>query len=359
MTRLLIACLVVAAGITGAGSDAQIQPPAQIPWEPDTLLQGFWKYTIPLGSDYDGPITATLIRRPKTRTSGRECAVLYIHGFVDYFFQRHMADFYETVTAPRAPTGCDFFALDLRKYGRSLPDGYKYKNFAKSLDEYFDEITFALKVIESDGYSFTLLNGHSTGALTAVRYVQSGRLGGRVSALFLNSPFLDFSDRDLKEGARFAAKIVGRLRPHGKQGKPSVPIWYARSLLLPSECADCHGRWKFEQKLKPIEGFPVFFGWVRAIINAQDRALKQTIATPILILHSARSNDGTDTIWHEEYRRADLVLDVEDMKNLGPALGPNVVIRPIEGGVHDLMLSDPDARARVYDEVTAWLRTLR
>jgi alpha-beta hydrolase superfamily lysophospholipase len=286
--------------------------------------------------------------------------VLYIHGYVDYFFQNHLADFFETVTAPRAPMGCDFFALDLRKYGRSLPRDYKYPNFAKSLDEYFEEITFALGVIKSEGYTFILLNGHSTGALTAVRYVQSGDLGGNVSALFLNSPFLDFSDRDLDGSVkRFLARLAGRLKPKGVRSTPSVPIWYARSLLLPSECADCHGRWTFNQEYKPIKGFPVFFGWVRAIINAQDRALKEKITKPILILHSARSNDGTDTIWHEEYRRADLVLDVEDMKNLGPTIGPNVAIREVEGGVHDLMLSDPDARARVYNEVTAWMRTLR
>ena len=53
------------------------------------------------------------------------------------------------------------------------------------------------------------------------------------------------------------------------------------------------------------EGFPVFLGWVRAIAKAQDQARKGGIAEPILILHSARSHDGTDSIWHEEYRRAD------------------------------------------------------
>ena len=85
---------------------------------------------------------------------------------------------------------------------------------------------------------------------------------------------------------------------------------------------------------------------------------KGGIGQPILILHSARSNDGADTIWHEEYRRSDLVLDVEDMKREGKALGQQVTIRAIEGGVHDLVLSDPDAQARVFAEVTAWLRGL-
>ena len=59
-----------------------------------------------------------------------------------------------------------------------------------------------------------------------------------------------------------------------------------------------------------------------------------------------------------EYRRADLVLDVEDIKREGPKLGGRVTIRPIEGAVHDLVLSDPDAQARVFDSVMTWLRTL-
>ena len=357
--RLLAACLLLAVATSMGIGEVRTQPLPSIQWK-DDILPGFFQYTIDLGRDDDGPITATLVRRPKDKTTDRSCAVLYIHGFVDYFFQSHLADFYETVPRPAGRMGCDFFALDLRKYGRSLPDQYEFPNFAKSLDEYFEEITFALDVIKADGYTFILLNGHSTGALTAVRYVQNGKRSGDVSALFLNSPFLDFSDRDLKGfGARLIARLLGRLNAYGKQRQPSVPIWYARSLLQPSECADCHGRWTFNQKYKPIKSFPVFFGWVRAIINAQDRALKTKITQPILILRSARSNDGTDSIWHEEYRRADLVLDVEDMEKLGPKLGDKVVIRKIEGGVHDLMLSDPDAQARVFNEVTAWMRTLR
>ena len=46
------------------------------------------------------------------------------------------------------------------------------------------------------------------------------------------------------------------------------------------------------------------------------------------------------------------------MKREGKSLGPQVTIRAIEGGVHDLVLSDPDPRARVFAEVTAWLRGL-
>lgn len=71
------------------------------------------------------------------------------------------------------------------------------------------------------------------------------------------------------------------------------------------------------------------------------------------------SNDGKGTAWDPEYLGADLVLDVEDMKREGPKLGPHVTIKAIEGGVHDLVLSDVDAQAQVFGEVTDWLRSVQ
>jgi len=302
-------------------------------------------------------VSATLIRRPLHRE--RECAVLYLHGYVDYFFQAHLADYYQdTLAGGQTGKGCDFLALDLRKYGRSLPPRYTYPNFAKNLDEYFPEITEALTIIRGEGYRFVILNGHSTGALTAARYLQDGLERGAIDAAFLNSPFLDFTDRDLSWFGELFARLIGWIAPHYK--RPSaVPRWYARSLLRPSDaCTDCHGRWIFDTGLKPLDGFPAFLGWVRAIAIAQEKVRRGGIDQPVLILHSARSGNATDTIWHEEYRRADIILDVEDMKREGRALGPRVTIRPVEGGTHDLVLSDPDAEALVFAEVTAWLRGL-
>ena len=356
--RLLVRAVVLAAGLASAGTATAAPQTVSITWEPDRFVEGFWAHTIDLGRDYDGPITATLVRRPRNRE--RDCAVLYIHGYVDYFFQAHLADYYATAPAPGTTRpGCDFFALDLRKYGRSLPAGYEYPNFAKSLDEYFQEITEALTLIDAEGYSFVLLNGHSTGALIAARYLQDGRHRALVDALFLNSPFLGFNDRDISWfGVQFA-KIVGWFAPHTRQKTP-VPIWYGRSLMRPSvACRDCQGSWDFDITRKPLDGFPLFVGWVRAIARAQDKARKGRIPQPILILRSARSHDGEGTVWRPEFRQADLVLDVKDMKDEGPKLGTNVTIREIEGGVHDLSLSDPDPRTRFFDAVTAWLRALR
>ena len=177
-------CLGLALAATLSGScaatraGATVGPtavPAAHEWHKDTLLgqEGFWALTLALEPDYDGPVSATLIRRPLHRE--RDCAVLYLHGYVDYFFQAHLADYYQyTLAGGQSGKGCDFFALDLRKYGRSLPPQYKYPNFAKNLDEYYPEITKALTMISGEGYPFVILNGHSTGALTAARYLQDG-----------------------------------------------------------------------------------------------------------------------------------------------------------------------------------------
>ncbi|HET7366123.1 MAG TPA: alpha/beta hydrolase, partial [Burkholderiales bacterium] len=59
-------------------------------WRPDALLPGFEALELDFPPDYDGEVVATLVRLPVSRAP--RGAVLYVHGFVDYFFQRHMAE---------------------------------------------------------------------------------------------------------------------------------------------------------------------------------------------------------------------------------------------------------------------------
>jgi hypothetical protein len=60
--------------------------------EQDVLGPPYERQTIDLGTDDEGPVVATLVRRRADRPTGR--AVLYVHGFVDDFFQTHVADFF-------------------------------------------------------------------------------------------------------------------------------------------------------------------------------------------------------------------------------------------------------------------------
>ena len=65
----------------------------RIEWVPDALLPGYECAALEFPPDYDGPVVATLVRRAGVEPKPR--AALYVHGFVDHFFQTHMAGRFE------------------------------------------------------------------------------------------------------------------------------------------------------------------------------------------------------------------------------------------------------------------------
>ncbi|HEY8480982.1 MAG TPA: alpha/beta fold hydrolase, partial [Spirillospora sp.] len=148
----------------------------------DVLGPGYEAIELPMGRDSEGEVVATLVRRRRDEApaaGARRRAVLYLHGFVDYFFQRHLADFYVDL-------GFDFYALDLRKYGRSLRP-YQTPNYVESLTEHFPEIDEAVRIIRDvDDHDVLLLNGHSTGGLVAALWADRVKGKDLVDALFLN-----------------------------------------------------------------------------------------------------------------------------------------------------------------------------
>ncbi|MGM7310843.1 alpha/beta hydrolase, partial [Acinetobacter baumannii] len=77
-------------------------------YAPDILGAGYEQLTLNFPDDYEGKVVATLVRKKATQPTQK--AVLYIHGFLDYFFQTEMAEQFNA-------HGYDFYALDLRKYG--------------------------------------------------------------------------------------------------------------------------------------------------------------------------------------------------------------------------------------------------
>ncbi|MBP7974971.1 MAG: alpha/beta hydrolase, partial [Acinetobacter sp.] len=79
-------------------------------YQPDILGNGYQQLTLNFADDYDGKVVATLVRKKAAQATKK--AVLYVHGFADYFFQKEMAEQFNQ-------HGYDFYALDLRKYGRS------------------------------------------------------------------------------------------------------------------------------------------------------------------------------------------------------------------------------------------------
>ncbi|GIE81536.1 alpha/beta hydrolase [Actinoplanes philippinensis] len=308
--------------------------------ETDVLGWPYERHTIELGSDDEGPVVATLVRRRAETPSRR--AVLHVHGFVDYFFQTHMADFF-------VERGWDFYALDLRKYGRSLLP-HQTPNFARSLTDYFPELDEAVRVIrEDDGHDQLLVTGHSTGGLITSLWAHARRDQGKVDGLFLNSPFFDFNlPWLLRRPLMSLVLAVNGRSPYKKMPVASLGL-YGKSLH-----SDHHGEWTYDLAWKPILGFPVTMGWLEAIRRGQ-RKLRSGLAidVPVLVACSTRTFRGRD--WHEDVRVTDSVLDVGHIVRWAPGLGSRVTIAQFDGGMHDLTLSGKDVRAEVFRELGRWV----
>ena len=221
-------------------------------WAADKLLPGCESATIEFPPDYDGPVVATLVRKAGTPKHRR--AVLYIHGFIDYFFQAHMAERFEA-------EGWSFYALDLRKHGRSLLPG-QHPCFCKRINEYFADITRAIGIIRKASDGPLLLAGHSTGGLIAALYADSGQAKSAIAALWLNSPFFEFNVPSADRFKLGIAAATGMFFPFLTDPK-GLPRDYAKSLHK-----DYGGEWDFDLRLKPLDGFPLYFGWIGAILAA-------------------------------------------------------------------------------------------
>lgn len=297
---------------------------------------------IDLGHDYEGRVVATLVHR-KAESPGppqpSRRAVLYVHGWSDYFFQTHLADYY-------AELGWDFYAIDLRKYGRSLLP-HQTPNYCRSVTEYFPDLDEAVRIIRAD-HDTLLVNGHSTGGLITALWAHARRADGVLDGLFLNSPFFDFNAGWFLR--RPGAAVVGRAGPY-RVVRLGLSTAYGESLHR-----DHHGEWSFDPAWKPLGGFPVRAGWLRAIRQAQ--ALLRAgldIRVPVLVASSAASLRGR--IWTEAAMRTDTVLDVTHMARWAPGLARHVTLVRFDGGLHDLVLSPAPVREQVFSEAERWIRT--
>lgn len=315
-------------------------------WTPDILGSQWAAHSIDLGTDDEGPVTATLVRRSAGPRHSR--AVLYIHGFVDYFFQEHEAEFFER-------EGYDFYALDLRKYGRSLREG-QTANFVDNLSTYRAELDAAARMIRAEGHEELVVLGHSTGGLIAALWTNARTQNlpdgfPRISAVILNSPWFDLNKPWFLRtiGTRAVARIA-RVRPKAKVG--SLNPYYGRALHK-----DAGGEWDYDLRLKPHEGFPVRAAWFTAVRRGH-RTLAHglDIACPVLVLASNRSGDAEHD--HPEVITTDSVLNVAHIMKGSAHLGSDVTFVPITGGAHDLALSRQPARVAYFDAIKLWLEAL-
>jgi alpha-beta hydrolase superfamily lysophospholipase len=305
----------------------------------DPLGDGFVAQTLALKPDREGEALATLVHRDGPSASTR--ALLYIHGFVDYVFQRHLAEAVEAA-------GFAFYGLDLRSYGRSLRPNRTF-NFITDLAIHDEEIDAARAILRTRGHDRPVLMGHSTGGLTAALYAH--RHAGALSGLLLNSPWLDLQGTDIERGPlTWLIDKIGALFP--KQPVAQLSPIYARSLHRTTG-----GAWDFDTTWKPLDPVPVRAGFLRAVRRGHAQvAAGLAIDCPVLVCCSDRSGPRNRT--HPDLLSTDSVLDVEQIVARAPLLGTHVEVRRIAGGIHDLALSAEPARSAYLTTVRTWLSDL-
>ena len=318
-------------------------------WQPD-VLPGFWQLTIPLGPDPDGEgdIDATLLRRGD---AGRATdAVLAVHGYTDYFFQTELADHF-------AGRGFAFYALDLRKCGRSSRPG-QTPHFTTDLACYDAELDHALAVIgEQTGSAQVLVYGHSAGGLIVSLWLDRLRRRGAtaragVTGLVLNSPFLDLPGPMVLRWPTTAALIAAIARA-GQKRVARAPNdgdgGYGASLHR-----DYHGEFDYNLQWKPLGGFPITFGWLRAVRHGQTQLHRGLdVGVPNLVLRSDHS--VTETADAITLQCGDAVLDVAHIARWAGCIGNRSTIVPVIDAKHDVFLSMPQPRQVAYQQLDTWL----
>jgi alpha-beta hydrolase superfamily lysophospholipase len=316
-------------------------------WQPDILGDGYVQTTLELGDDPDGEgsVAAVLVRREPRADEVVRGAMLYVHGFSDYFFQTALADF-------AAARGLAFYGLDLRKCGRARRPA-QTAHYVSDLALYDAELEQSLAIVAAAHPDLpVVLMAHSTGGLVLPLWLDRRRAAGRVApvaGLILNSPWFDLQGKPFQRGPLTQAlRVLARVAPMRPLSLPPSTV-YGDSIYVGSK-----GEWDFDLEKKPMTGFPVTHGWLNAVRRGHARLHRGLdVGVPSLVLRSDRSHWART--WSEQADRADTVLDVEQIARWSGCLGHETTVVPIPGARHDVVLSEQDARERAYAEMGAWL----
>jgi alpha-beta hydrolase superfamily lysophospholipase len=308
----------------------------------DVLGAPYTAETIDFDADEHGPIVTTLVHRPVEVAGSRRKAVLYVHGFNDYFFNHEYAEWW-------VKHGYDFYALDLRRYGRSMLP-HQTPNYVGDIREYFDDLDAAWgRITERDGHDFVVATAHSTGGLTLPLWADEDDDVPYLAGMALNSPWLDLRGTFMMRTAGTALVRTLASRQPMREIPREITSFYGESLHR-----DYSGEWDYDLQWKTLTSWPVYAGWLSAIREAHATVhAGLAIPCPILVLSSSRTAEITEM--NEDVHRADIVLDVGQIRRWSTSLGPHVTSVAIPDAMHDIFLSRAAVRAHAYDELGRWL----
>ncbi|MCF4120478.1 alpha/beta hydrolase [Antribacter sp. KLBMP9083] len=278
--------------------------------------------------------------------------LLYLHGWQDYFFQTHLAEYWEGL-------GVRFHALDLRKYGRSLHQ-HQTPGYVTDLATYDEDIEAALAAIghglgpsasatETTSGRRLILMGHSTGGLTLSLW--AARNPGRAAGLVLNSPWLEFQTRQV--GRRVLEPGIGAQAAIAPR---SQVLFLDRGFYVRSISSRLDGEWDLDVPWRSDEApWKPTSGWLAAIFRGHQQVARGLgLNLPVLVLLSARST--APLRWSDDMVRTDTVLDVVGIARRATDLGNLCTLVRVEGALHDVTLSAPPVREVVWRETTRWFR---
>ncbi len=276
-------------------------------------------------------------------------AVLYLPGFVDYFFQTHLAQAF-------IDAGVEFYGLDQRAQGRAIGSG--------GLENINDlrlrnvEIARAIRRLREIGHRHITLAGHSTGGLQAVIYAARATPGSLhashppappIDAVLLNSPWLSLHrSQPLKAIANATALSLGGLAPDLGLG-----------MLGPQYGQFLHraygGEWDFSEEWKVLHEMPARAGFLKSVFALQAEMRSGLgIDVPILLCTSGKAGHPVHPT-PEQLANTDVVLNPADMWRLSGRLGSDVTTRIFPGAVHDISLSRREVREDYLRTAVEWV----
>jgi alpha-beta hydrolase superfamily lysophospholipase len=152
----------------------------------------------------------------------------------------------------------------------------------------------------------------------------------------------------LRTAGTTAIDQIGARRPY--QAIPrNVTGLYCQSLHK-----DHQGEWEFNLEWKPVDSFPVYAGWLRAVRRGHKRVHRGLdVRAPILMLTSGTSSQPRE--WDDSVTSSDIVLDVEQMWRWAPRLGRHLTMVRVDGALHDVTLSREPVRKLAFDQIGRWL----
>ena len=248
-------------------------------WQPDRLLPGFESLELP----FPTTTTARSWRRwcgcPRADAAARaRCSTSTATPIISS--SAHMAQRF-------AAEGYAFYALDLRKHGRSLR--------AAPASEFLQAHRTSTTPTSRGRSTRSARRCCSPGIRPAAWCARSMRTrasgGNKVSAPLAEQPLLRLAHRRTGSGRSCtSAAASGRFLPfHQEPG--ALPRGYTDACSRPGSST---------LRLKPPEGFPVYLGWIAAINDAQhkvQRGLRHPLPDPVACIRTRRTWCSTGATW--------------------------------------------------------------